>query len=189
LFQALQCYSCWQHAGSQPLSVHCKVTSSHPAHPARRSLTAGLLTVARREQVKNDRLADAMLASGLHPHIRMQSAALRRAINAASGAGRDGGASAGGGGSTPGWQDPTWLEVWAGDRTRAAAAGQLPAAGGQQAGDEGDAAAEAAAGKLPKALADVVEALMAAVWVDSGGDWDVAARVMRAAGLLQEPGR
>jgi dsRNA-specific ribonuclease len=64
--------------------------------------------------------------------------------------------------------DSIWALVWRPQRSGAKAAAKLAAA-----------EAEVRAASYPKVLADLVEAVVGAVYVDSGGDWAATWRVTK----------
>lgn len=200
-------------AHEPPSTPYCPV-------PRLRSLNPGQLTKLRSSRVQNQRLAEAVLRTGLHKHLLMDSAPLVRAIQARAArmhGEQPAGAAAAAAAAGAGWQDAVWLEVWAGcgsSEPEAAAGAAAPAAAVVAAGSgaaaaasrdamaspgHGPAGSEEAAGEngqegeqegaapeeaLPKVLADVAEALMAAVFIDSGGDYASTWQVMRDSGLV-----
>jgi dsRNA-specific ribonuclease len=161
------------------------------------------LTVQRSQDVRNARLAAAAAELGLHTAIRVGGRALRAALERYAGVGAAGEAAGGGGGQQAvdlmaaaaaarpmePWADDVseaiWAEVWTNRGDGGASGGE----GAEEPGLQGE-GRDASARQLPqeqrppKVMADVVEALIAAVWLDSGGDyeaaWRVAARVLAA---------
>jgi len=77
-----------------------------------------------------------------------------------------------------------WAEVWERDGNGDGSWGGDDGGGGGAGAGALDGDGQGEVRRAPKVLADVVEALIAAVWMDSGGDWvlvsGLAGRVMEA---------
>jgi hypothetical protein len=175
-----------------------------PPPPARHSPHE--LTVQRSHGVRNDRLARTAVTVGLHDHVRLCGPVLRARVRRfvegqqqqQQQPGAGGGPLAFGAGraaasqtalpAAPGWSEESravWAAEWrVGGGGRGGEGGDedeffSAEEGEEDAGGEGQAGREQKLPAAPKVLADVVEALIAAVWVDSGGDMGVVAEVAR----------
>lgn len=134
------------HVKPPPRGLPSHLLPAHPGPPCTQAMSE-----ARSALVCNDALATACVASGLRPLIKLGSPGLARSVESYC---------RGGGGGRPSAQP-------------AAANGSAAGAAADGSGGDDDGGGDGSSGGsggAPKVLADVVEALVGAVYLDSRGD-------------------